>query len=346
MRSLRQAGKARSVVAREPISVILPLRDEAHRVEPCLRALLSAAHTHGDAEVLILDDASTDGTAEVVARVCGDSARLLTGTPLQGGWLGKPHALQQLLDAARPESTAIVCLDADVALEPRALVATLSLLRDNAWSLVSPYPCQEAVTVAERLVQPLLQWSWLTFLPLGVAARSGRPSLGAANGQLMALDRKTLDAAGGFAAVRAEVLDDLALLRAIKSVGGRGGVADGSTLATCRMYDGWPALRDGYSKSLWSAFGSPAGAIAANTLQLLLFVLPALATLHPRTRRAGVAGYAAGVAGRVVTARRTRGRVLPDTLAHPISVTLLAWLTGRSLILHKRGGLSWKGREL
>ena len=84
------------------VSVLLPLRDEAARVEPCLRALL--AQTGVDAEVVVLDDGSTDGTADVVRRVAdGDPrVRLLPGRPLMPGWLGKPHACQQLADAAAP----------------------------------------------------------------------------------------------------------------------------------------------------------------------------------------------------------------------------------------------------
>jgi hypothetical protein len=331
---------------RERISVLLPLRNEAHRVAPCLHAARAAVAGHGNAELLVLDDGSSDGTAELVGEICGEAAVVIAGSPLPAGWLGKPHACQQLLTAADPLSTALVYLDADVVLAPDALVRTVEMLRDQRWAMVCPYPRQVVGGIAERLVQPLLQWSWLSFLPLALAARSSRPSLGAANGQLMALDRKTLENAGGFDGVKAAVLDDLALLRAVKAVGGHGGVADGTGLASCRMYSGWADLRDGYSKSLWAAFGSPAGAFAANLLQMLLFVLPPVAALHPRTRRLGLIGYAAGVSGRVVTARRTGGRTFPDPLAHPVSVSLLGWLTARSWLLHRRGTLSWKGRLL
>jgi hypothetical protein len=267
---------------------------------------------------------------------------VLTGTPLPPGWLGKPYACQQLADAADPASDVLVFLDADVRLGPGAIPATVGLLADL--DLVSPYPRQLAVSPAERLVQPLLQWSWLTFLPLRLAERSGRESLSAANGQLLAVRRAAYDRAGGHAAVRAEVVEDVALLRAVKRAGGRGGVADGTALADCRMYGGWPALRDGYTKSLWSAFGSPAGAVAVAGLLGLAYLVPPLAALAGS--RIGLAGYAAGVTGRVVTARRTGGRTWPDALAHPVSVALFTGLTARSLRHHRAGKLSWKGRQL
>lgn len=330
----------------EDITLCLPLRDEAHRVEPCLRAALRAVDAcDSKAEFLVLDDGSTDRTAELV-RAVGGPITLISGGPLPTGWLGKPHACQQLSASARPSSSVLVFLDADVVLAPDALLRTVALLRKARLDLVSPYPRQRCETVAERLVQPLLQWSLLSFLPLARAETSRRPSLSAANGQLMAVDRNVLERAGGFAAVRGEVLDDVALIRAIKAAGGRGGVADGTTVATCRMYDGWGEIRDGYGKSLWSAFGSTAGAIIVNLLQILVFCVPAAAAFSRSHRRAGVAGYAVGVAGRVISARRTGGRVFPDAAAHPLSIALFAWLTGRSLVQHNRNGLAWKGRQL
>lgn len=327
----------------ERVSVLLPLRDEAHHVRRCLGAVLEQVGVP-DLEVLVLDDGSTDGTADVVREVAGDDprVRLLTGTPPPAGWLGKPHACARLADEAT--GSVLVFVDADVRLAPHAVAATVGLLRSAGLDLVCPYPRQLARTGAERVVQPLLQWSWLTTLPLRVAERSPRPSLSAANGQLLAVDAAVYRTAGGHGAVRAEVLDDIALLRAVKAVGGSGGVADGSHVATCRMYDGWESLRDGYSKSLWSAFGSPAGAAAAVGGLGVLYVVPAVAAL--RGSRVGALGYAAAVAGRYAVAERTGGRSLPDSLAHPASIVVLGWLTARSWWLHRRGGLTWKGRAL
>ncbi|HST65440.1 MAG TPA: glycosyltransferase [Mycobacteriales bacterium] len=318
------------------VSVLIPMRDEAAHVSDCLTAVLGQDGVH---EVLVLDDGSSDGTA-ALARALG--VRVLTGAPLPAGWLGKPWACRQLADAADPTADVLVFLDADVRLRPGAVAATVGLL--DTLDLVSPYPRQVTVTAAERLVQPLLQWSWLTFLPLRLAERSGRESLAAANGQLLAVRRAAYERAGGHAAVRAEVVEDVALLRAVKRAGGRGGVADGTELADCRMYDGWPALRDGYTKSLWSAFGSPAGAVGVTGLLALAYLVPPLAALAGS--RIGLAGYAAGVTGRVVTARRTGGRTWPDALAHPVSVALFAGLTARSLRHQRAGTLTWKGRQL
>ena len=335
----------------EPVSVLLPLRDEAHRVEPCLRALLDVLDgldgTAGPVELVVLDDGSTDGTPDVVRRVVAGhpQVRLVDGRPLPDGWLGKPQACHQLAGSADPASTVLVFVDADVTLASFAVASAVELLRHNGLQVVCPYPRQLAVTAAERLVQPLLQWSWLTTLPLRVAERSSRSSLSAGNGQFLVVDREAYARAGGHEAVKDSVLDDIALVRAVKAAGGRGGMADGTHLATCRMYDGWGQLREGYTKSLWAAFGSPRAATGAIALLGLAYVVPPAGALLRRSP-VGLLGYAAAVAGRAAVARATGSRTWPDSLAHPVSVAVLGWLTARSVRGHARGRLTWKGRAL
>jgi glycosyl transferase family 2 len=343
LRRLRTPEREPAAVT-ERVSVLLPVRNEAGHVRACLESLLEQIRVP-DLEIIVADDGSTDETPELVREVARADARVTLleniGEPPRG-WLGKPHACQVLADEASGD--VLVFVDADVRLAPHALAAAVGLLRGTGLDLVSPYPRQIALTAGERLVQPLLQWSWLTTLPLGVAERSPRPSLGAANGQFLVVDARVYRKAGGHAAVRGQVLDDVALLRAVKAAGGHGGVVDGTSLATCRMYDDWPSLRDGYSKSLWSAFGSPAGAAAVMTGLGVVYLLPPLAALGGSLT--GLTGYLAGVAGRYAVAERTAGRSLPDSLAHPVSVALLGFLTARSVVRHRRGELAWRGRRI
>jgi hypothetical protein len=340
-------------VERTRVAVLVPARNEAHRIEPCLAGLL--AQDHPSLDVLLLDDGSTDGTGDLIrAAVQGDPRfRVLDGGPSHPptGWLGKPWACQRLAEAAlttsRPPEL-LVFVDADVVLAPDAIRRIAALVAGSGLALASPYPRQVAVTTAERLVQPLLQWSWLTTLPLKLAEGSPRPSLTAANGQVLAITRTAYARIDGHRSVRGEVLEDVALARAVKSAGGRAGVTDGTDLATCRMYEGAHELVEGYAKSLWAAFGSPAGAAGATGLLTAVYVLPPAAALLARDRRTraiGATGYAAAVLGRVLTARRTGGRPA-DAWAHPVSIVALDALTATSLWRHRRGGLAWKGRPV
>ncbi|MGR6321152.1 glycosyltransferase family A protein [Micromonospora soli] len=337
----------------EAVAVLLPLRDEAARVTPCLRALL-AQRGVPDLRIVALDDGSTDGTADVVRAVAGGDPRLtlLTGVAPPPGWLGKPHACWQLATRADSAPTVLAFVDADVVLTPYAVAAAVTELRAAGAALLSPYPRIVVRTAADRLVQPLLQWLWLTFLPLRAMERSRRPSLAAAGGQFLVVDRAGYLRAGGHAAVADRVLEDIGLARAVKRAGGRIALADGSRLAACRMYETWPQLRDGYTKSLWASFGHPVAAAVVVTLLLLLYTAPPLVAVAALVAGApAVAGLAAlawllGVAGRVVTARATGGRAWPDAFAHSVSVVVLGWLTLRSYHLRKRHRLTWRGRPV
>ncbi len=327
---LRRPGRAGARPVTQSIAVLLPVRDEAARVEPCLRALL-AQRGVPNLEILVLDDGSSDGTPDLVREI--GHARLLTGDPLPPGWLGKPHACAQL--AAATGAEILVFVDADVVLAPDAVAASVAML--DGFDLLSPYP----KIVGQSLVQPLLQWSWLTFLPLRAMERSRRPSLAAAGGQFLVVRAAGYRAAGGHVAVRDRVLEDIELARTVKRAGGRIALADGSRLATCRMYGSWRELVDGYAKSLWASFGSPVGAAAVVGLLLVLYVIP-ICTLSA----AGLAAYALGVVSRMVTARATGARALPQALAHPVSIVLFAWLVAISFRRRRQGRLAWKGRRI
>lgn len=348
LRAPQPAGRVRTVTER--ISVMVPARDEGPRIASCVRALLAQRRVP-DLEVLVCDDGSGDDTAQVVEALANADPRLhpLTGTPPPAGWLGKPHACAQL--AAKASGDVLVFVDADVVVAPHGIAAAVGLLRDHGLALVSPYPRQLADGIGPRLVQPLLQWSWLTFLPLRLAESSARPSMVAANGQLLVCDATVYARAGGHAACADQVLEDLALARAVKAAGGRVAVADGTQLATCRMYADWPALRDGYTKSLWVAGGSPAGSAALAVALATLTLLPpasamrALALGRRRAAIPGLVGTAAGIASRLVSAWRTGGKSA-DALAHPASVAVVLGLGLRSWRQRRRGALTWKGRAL
>ncbi|MEW5809999.1 MAG: glycosyltransferase family 2 protein [Actinomycetota bacterium] len=329
------------------VSVLIPARDEAHRIAPTISSVL-AQQGLTDVEVLVLDDGSTDGTAEVVRRAAGGDARVrvLTGAAPPRGWLGKPHACAQLAAAARGDI--LVYVDADVVLAPAAVAAATAVLQGpHAPALVSVWPRQVATGLLGHLIQPLLAWSWLTTLPMRVAERSRRPSMAVANGQFLAMRADALARAGGWAVVAGAVLDDIGLARAVRASGGRTGVVDGSRMATCRMYATGRDLSEGYRKSLWAAFGSPAGAAAVGAALCLVYVLPPAAAMAGS--RVGALGYAAAVAGRI-PARRWCGRGdavdLLDAAAHPVSVLALLGLLVSSWRGRRRGTLRWKGRTL
>ena len=332
----------------ERVSLLIPARNEEAHIERTVRSALGQEGVE-DLEVIVLDDGSTDRTAEILASICDSRLTVITGgsEPLPAGWLGKPWACARL--AERATGSILVFVDADVRLEPWAVRSSASELRSGSFALLAPYPRQIAETWLERLVQPLVTWSWAATMPLGWAERSHRPSLSAANGQLLIFDAAAYRSIGGHACVRGAVVEDVALMRALKIAGHLTATVDGSSLADCRMYDGAAQVAAGYGKSLWSAFGGPAGSVGVNTLLLTAYVVPPAAMIvsgNRSTRAIGFAGYAAGVASRALVARRTGERLWPDAAAQPASILAFSALNAVSWVRHLRGTNTWKGRSV
>ena len=349
MRLIRRP-RDESVTIDERVSILLPARNEAARITPTLRSLL-AQEGLPDLEILVLDDGSTDGTADVVRQVVGADPRVKV---IDGpddlpppGWIGKSWACHRLAQEAT--GSVLVFVDADVQLTARAIASTIHHMRMAELDLLSPYPHQVAITPAERITQPLVVWSWVTALPIRITERSHYPSMAAAVGQFLVVDARAYRISGGHAAVSDLILEDVGVLRALKRAGFQGAPADGSAVASCRMYTSWPEIYDGYTKSVWSAVQPSPVAYALVSVMALAYVAPPVfAVLGPgRAVRAwGVAGYASGVLGRYVVARRTGERIWPDVLAQPASVATFATLIMASLKRHRAGAITWRGRPL
>ncbi|MGZ6832771.1 MAG: glycosyltransferase [Mycobacteriaceae bacterium] len=349
---LRPRPVAKTVTER--VTVCVPARNEEHHV-PQLLADLAAQTSVPRMRVLVLDDSSGDDTFKAAVDASAGDPRVrverCTIEP-SAGWLGKPAACFRLAELAladdQAEPDVLVFVDADVRLSPDAIAAGVGLLRNGGLDMVCPWPQQRADSIAERLVQPLQQWSWMTSLPLDIADRSHRPSMAAVCGQFLVVDSAAYRAIGGHSAVATCVLDDLELARALRRKGFRTAPADGSRLAQCRMYTGAGELRAGYGKSLWTAFGSPLEATALFTALVAIYVLPPAVALvgSGHARRWGLLGYLAAVGSRLVSAREAGTQSWPDVLAQPLSVLALAALTVDSHRQRRRGSLYWKGRHL
>ena len=349
MRMIRRP-RDEAVTIDERVSVLLPARDEANRITPTLRALL-AQEGLPNLEILVLDDGSTDGTGDVVRQVVGTDPRVKVidgpDDPPPPGWLGKSWACHRLSQEATGD--VLVFVDADVDLTPRAIASTIHHMRDAGLDLLSPYPRQVAVTPAERITQPLVVWSWVTALPIRITERSHYPSMAAAIGQFLVVDARAYRISGGHTAVADMIIEDVGVLRALKRHGFKGAPADGSAVASCRMYESADDIYAGYTKSVWSVFQPAIAAYGLAGVMVGAYVAPPIfALVGPgrRTRMWGLTGYGAGVLGRYVVARRTGERVWPDVFAQPLSMAVFAGLIVESIRRHRAGTLTWRGRAI
>jgi len=322
------------------VSVIVPLRNEAANVIGLIENL-SSQNSLTNVEFLLLDDNSDDSTFDLAKAALDNrpNFRLMQGEPLPSGWIGKVWALHQLSAQARGEI--IVSIDADVRLTPDAISKSITLMQSTQLDFLSPYPHQIAQTFGERLIQPLLQWSWMSTLLLRFSERTSFSSMAVANGQFFIVKKRALVAAGGYEAVKAAVLDDVFLARRLIKSGSHGAVISGAKIAECRMYSSWSQIEAGYGKSLRHAFGSIVGSLSAMLFLFLTGVAPLILALTGSVW--GWIGLTCMTITRVLSAHRSRMRIL-DSLLHPISATLLIYLIFYSYLM--RGDVQWKGRTV
>jgi dolichol-phosphate mannosyltransferase len=210
------------------ISAVVPARDEAARIGPCLAGLLADPDLD---EVIVVDDGSSDGTGDV-ARAAG--ARVVAGAPPPPGWVGKPWALQQGLEAAR--SDVVIAVDADTRPRP-GLARALAVALDGA-DLVTAGCRFVCDAPGERLLHPaMLATLVYRFGPSDAAGHRPRPVRVVINGQCTAVRRGQLLAAGGYRHAAEHMTDDAALARALARRGWRIAFHDGADLIEVDMHD-------------------------------------------------------------------------------------------------------------
>jgi glycosyltransferase involved in cell wall biosynthesis len=324
----------------DSVTVLLPMRNEADNVHECVSALASQRGVK-NFKVIFINDASTDRTLEFLrAATLGDSRFSIIDSPtLRQGWLGKVSALEHGFKAA--DSEYIITLDADVRLQPSAIARAVNQLNDLHLDFLSPYPRQRALTFSEKLIQPILHWSWMSTVVLRLAEKFPRRSTAVANGQFFVARTSSLKRVDGFTSVRHQILDDIELARSLIASGFKGVVTEGSEIANTRMYASFNEIRQGYGKSLWKAFGGPLGTVIASLFIFATGILPLILF---------ISGYSLGfilyiyiVLTRAMSAIRSRGNPIYAFL-HPLSSALLLYLIAYSWA--KRGAIQWKGRTV
>jgi glycosyltransferase involved in cell wall biosynthesis len=319
------------------VAVHIPMRNEAENVNELIEALKSQSYS-GTYHFYFLDDNSTDQTDSLLEKAIDGDKRftLIAGGEPPIGWIGKTWALQQLFEKSKEEI--IITLDADVRITPDALSQAISTLDTYRLGYLSIYPHQIVTTFGQRMIQPLLQWSWLSTLILRATMRSTNPAFAVANGQFFVVRRGALS---GYQGVSNQVLDDMELARVLLRNGHKGSVVNGGDVARCHMYSSFVELRAGYAKSLWKAFGSIIGTIVAITFIFASGIVPIILILMGSVW--GWIAFELVVLSRIISASVSNGKII-DSLMHPISSLLLIYLILYSWSVRK--SVQWKGRTL
>ena len=312
----------------DDVTVIVPARDEAERIGPCVRALVPTGAT-----VLVVDDGSTDGTRDI-AEAAG--ATVIDAGPLPAGWAGKTHALQVGLEHAT--TRVVVAVDADTRPEPGFLPAIVRTLGDR--TLVTAGTRVDAPDAGGRLVHAsMLATLVYRFGPPGVDARS--PDRIVANGQCMVFDRTALVDVGGFGRVAGSLTEDVELARTLARDGHDVAFEDATEAITVEGYGSAGETLAGWGRSLaLREVTSPAWMVADLAVVWSAMVLPLPRLLARRGDVIDVAalGLRLGVAATTAGAFRQRGA--PILLAPLADLAVAGTLTAGAV----RPRRSWRGR--
>ena len=253
------------------VSVMVPARNEAHQIGYCLESL--AHQTYRNMEVIVLDDCSEHGTAEV-ARELGFSEsgagrlRLMRGQALPRGWAGKPWACYQMSRQATGEF--FLFTDADTVHHEMSVESAVAMALKQQTHLLSVWPHQITVTWSEKLVIPMIYLLGLMFVPfwfLGIAQRNPDRykwvpkslwrRMGAANGQYLLFTKDAYKQLGSHQVVKDNLVEDVAFGREVSKRIPRGWRimnADGHSIVECRMYREFLEVWEGFSKNIRPVF--------------------------------------------------------------------------------------------
>jgi chlorobactene glucosyltransferase len=252
LRMLRRAaprGKGPSCF--RPVSVLVPARNEARNIRRCLRSLL--AQDYPLLEVLVLDDDSTDATADIVAEMIQEDPRLrlVRGQTLPQGWMGKNFACHQLAQLARGDW--LLFTDADTHHHSDALAWAIEAAQQNRADLLSLIPRTVTHTLGEKLILPMIPFGLLGCFPLALGRRLRMPSLAMALGPFMLFRREAYHRIGGHQAVQGEIAEDVVLARQVRRASGQVVLVDGSEQVDVHFYRGFWESWHGLAKSAFAA---------------------------------------------------------------------------------------------
>lgn len=344
----RDAETAPNAESRPFVSVLIPARDEERNIAKAVRSV--TANDGVNLEVLVMDDHSSDRTAEIVRDLASRDPRirLIEAPKLPAGWCGKQHACARL--AERSVGELLVFIDADVTLASDALVRMVAQIERSNADLISGVPRQKTETLLGGLIIPLIHFVLLAYLPLAGMRRWQSAAWAAGCGQLFMVRRPAYEKAGGHASIRSSRHDGLMLPRAFRRAGLETDLFDATDVAECRMYESDPELLRGFAKNATEGMATPKAILPWTLLllggQVLPFLVLPLSLLTPDAATQGLALLAVIlVLGTRLALSLRFGQAIAPTLLHPVGIMLVVAIQWYALLRSRTGAtIAWKGR--
>ena len=329
------------------IVAVIPARNEAAVVGKSVASLAGQWYP-GEFHIVLVDDDSTDGTADAArAAAPGDLLTVIRAAPLPEGWTGKLWAVSEgVREAARFEPDYLLLTDADIVHPPENLAALASRAAAGNYDLVSYMATLRCRTLAERALVPAFVFFFFLLYPPAWIADPRRKTAGAAGG-CMLIHRAALDRIGGIAAIAGELIDDCALARAVKRSGGRVWLGLSAATQSIRDYNTFGEIGSMISRTAFTQLRYSVFLLAQTLLGLALtYLVPPILTFAATGPARAIAGatWLLMSASYVPALRYYRRSSLWAPFLPAIAVFYMG-ATLHSAISHWRGaGGKWKGR--
>lgn len=324
-----------------PVAAVIPARNEAETVGLAVSSLARQKYP-GDFRIVVVDDASDDGTAAIALGAAPpDRLTVVRAEPLQAGWTGKLWAVSQGVSQSSPDYYLLT--DADIVHPPGNVAALVSRAKAGSYDLVSYMAFLRCESFAERALVPAFVFFFFMLYPPAWIRNPRRRTAGAAGG-CMLVRREALERAGGIAGIRGELIDDCALARAIKGSGGRVWLGLSSGTRSIRRYETFGEIRRMIARTAFTQLNYSAVLLAGTVagLALTYLVPPALALTGSWY---GAAAWALMAASYVPVLRFYRRSWLWAPLL-PLVALFYSAATVQSAVAYWRGsGGMWKGRS-
>jgi chlorobactene glucosyltransferase len=326
------------------VSILLPARNEETNIGDCLESLIR--QDFPDFEILVLDDCSSDRTAEIVQTFAQEHpfVQYIKGKALPEGWTGKNWACYQLSHLAKGDI--FIFTDADNRHARQAVSKTVGWMEKLNLDMFSAFPQQHTLTFWEKLIVPSVYMTVYCYLPLWLTYFTPFPSLAAANGQWMAFTQRAYKKLGGHEPAKSQVVEDTWLARYAKKEKMKTLTAAGTGVVYGRMYYNLSEIWHGFSKNLFGLMGYQTFPF----LLLLLFmffgyIIPYLSIFY--TPFALFAGTAVILNCFIRLMLCMKYKDPPITiLLHPLAILGTIIIGLNSMRVFKQRSLEWKGRKI
>lgn len=317
------------------VSILVPARDEEHTLPRLLESLVTQQYA-GGFEIVVVDDASTDGTAGILESYTSRGLRAIASSGPPAGWVGKNHALHTAAGAATGD--VFLFLDADTwLLDSDALGRLVERHADLGEGAVLSGLTRFADRGATLLLTGLVPFAVMSSLPLPLVRGTRSPALSALNGQAWMVSAETYRRLEPHQAMRDRVLEDVEIGRLFKRAGVPVSLRDLADEVAVEMYRSLPEAWRGFRKNAYLLQGGrPAPFLASFLAYVALFVV------GPRIDKR-ILGTTL-----LLKAVTDRGGRLPIYAMPMATISLLAGacLQVASAHAHWTGRAQWKGRRV